>query len=1045
MPGNSYELVFKIQTTGQKELDRVAGAVSRIGSEVKSQLPGVTGLEAQFRKVSSEANNTSAALSGVGASVRRSLQDPIGAATASIEGLLAGFGKVGIVGAALGIGLGFIGKKAFDLVSAFGTAAEEAVNLADRLGISVREAEQLHAAAHIANVNIGVLESSTRLLAEALSDTAGGGEKTSRALERLGISTTTATGGQREMGAVLLEALSRLSQVENTADRVRLANESLGRAAKELLPLIKNYKELRAAVASLGVGLDEDLTRRLAGLDDQIDKLEIAWGQFKKSLAGKIAPIVLPVVVSMTESLSGKKGQPTKGPPQGQLSSGEGMGRAVNIGGILRALAGQRGDGGGRGAIVSGDIAALRAWDAASELDTSSILSSSISAATRPALDAANAQIRADLDRGKKLAAAFKLARASTDDALKKRLEVVKGQLAELDTVLSGDLGASAFGRKKAEFDQLTVEAAKIEAQIKAASERQSLIARLPDMVKQSRQAGLTALERLNDEHLALIEKLGPGFDKRVADIFRNMRQVEIQKIITDGRKQLANTVKESEQEANKLLEWSAKQFSERLGKGVEEDLRAVQSLSATLDVFANAERDRLTRRAGLAIRAGELTAAPGGEQAAAEQVYRIRLQLAEDLYQAAKRQSDLEVDAAQRNLELTTARAQYEQNIDEARIDNELKLLEIRRKYLDEYRETAGRVFDALTARGGGGLRDFLGGQLKILERQIFVNASAGIFQMAGGALGKIGAASGLGGLLSGTIFDPKNAAPVDRNTASLNRNRTSLDKLTGVIAGFGIPGQAFSGSGPGGLIFGDLPLNSGLAGTNNRRLMGLLGITPSGGSTQRGAFQQFLGGLSAPLGGNPLGAIFSPSGTSVQTGPGRATTYTGAERVGAAVGTGATVAAGTLGVIGGIRQGGARGTTQAIGSAAATAAALDQEPVSKAVLTAVAFGASLVSALLGDPKQERDEAIAMALQRARFQDPTTINRFADLSGVELDYDYRGRLRPIERPLVVNISAMDAKSFMDRRVDIADAVNAAVRGGGHPMLDTMKEVVIGA
>jgi hypothetical protein len=47
-------------------------------------------------------------------------------------------------------------------------------------------------------------------------------------------------------------------------------------------------------------------------------------------------------------------------------------------------------------------------------------------------------------------------------------------------------------------------------------------------------------------------------------------------------------------------------------------------------------------------------------------------------------------------------------------------------------------------------------------------------------------------------------------------------------------------------------------------------------------------------------------------------------------------------------------------------------------------------------------------------------------------------------RPIVVQVQAMDSKSFIDHSQDIADAVNVAMQYGGHPINRTAREVVLG-
>lgn len=405
------------------------------------------------------------------------------------------------------------------------------------------------------------------------------------------------------------------------------------------------------------------------------------------------------------------------------------------------------------------------------------------------------------------------------------------------------------------------------------------------------------------------------------------------------------------------------------------------------------------------------LTAGPGGELAAIERIALLR------------------EDAAQREFAITRDRARLDEQTDQARKERVLSILELQRKQLEDYKNTAGEVYDALTQRGGGGLRDFFRGQANILQRQLFVNASAGIFRQFGGALGRVGAASGLGGLLSGTIFDPANAGNTTAaNTTATERNTLALERNTAVTAGGGIAGQipGLAGGAGGGLLSRGIP---GLGGSTAQ----------AGGGKLAGIFA----GLSSPLTAG-LFRGFQGGDYSIATGDGTATsasalglTSTGARlaNIGASA---AIVAGGTAGILSGLRQGGARGATTAIASGLGVASTIPgpQQPF----LQAAALVAGLVTGLFPDAKKQREEDIARTLQRGAYTDAVGADRFTDEYGRDLDYNRRGELR-VMQPVTVNVSAMDSKSFLDRAEDIGNAVKAALQGG-HDVADSMRGLV---
>lgn len=371
-------------------------------------------------------------------------------------------------------------------------------------------------------------------------------------------------------------------------------------------------------------------------------------------------------------------------------------------------------------------------------------------------------------------------------------------------------------------------------------------------------------------------------------------------------------------------------------------------------------------------LRMIELTAGPGGELAAAREVYRVRL------------------DGARTEMERQEARVRFEERV-----------AALAQERLRKYEETAGRVYDSLK-QGGGGLRDFGRGQLDILQRQIFVNASSSIFQRAGGVLGQIGAASGLGGLLRGTIFDPANAQPLDKNTLALQRVSTSLDRLNGAISGTPtVLGGDGSYSTPAGVLQGGTGL-----------VMSLLGGKGGSSSTNVGGIFGFAGGGPQQLTRN--------------------------QRIAGGVGA---AALGAYGIYSGIQQGGAGGFLTAAGGALGAASAIPgpQQPFLQGAALVMGFLGSIFG---GNKAQKYEEKQSRMLDAARYAGPTGRDVVGDRYGNAIDYDYRGNVRVIERPVYVQVQAFDSRSIIDARQDIAAAVREAIREGSD-LSDTVRDLTM--
>lgn len=594
----------------------------------------------------------------------------------------------------------------------------------------------------------------------------------------------------------------------------------------------------------------------------------------------------------------------------------------------------------------------------------------------------------------------------------------------------------------------------------KAAEEARRELQRAQEGVRaleeRSAEAGLRGVQLLNVQRQAAIEKLGltAALVERVTASYDRLIVVEqrsgIERATKAGQESRGREVEGIADLTAKRMGVNERAFLTGLKREIAEGEKDVRRLTSALEMLDRVETDRVQRAARRAVRIAELSAAPGGELRAIEEAYETRLGLARELEAIELRRADRAADAEEKLKAIAEARYARERAEDEARTDREISYLEFRRRGLEQYRDAAGRVFDAATAAGRGGLAEFGRNQLRLLERGVFVNASAEIFQRGGQLLGKVGEASGLGRYLAGTIADPQNARPVERNTASLERLGGSVVRLDGSVlrldrtlrgASLGVAGGDGAAAPLGALGALDaLPVRGTVEGA--ARILNDLGV-PTG--KLQGKADAFFAGAASVLNGG-LFAGFRSGDYSVQVGPGRAMTAsslgltTAAGRVGNLVGSAAALAAGGAGVAAGIREGGAQGAATAAMAALGVASTIPgpQQPF---VAAAAVFAGVLRSLFGGHSPETEDARVSRLLEGRRYAEPRGVERFIDRYGQELDYDRRGMVRVVEK-YTIQVQALDAKSVLERADDIADATRLAVRRG-HDLADTFRVLAV--
>lgn len=393
-----------------------------------------------------------------------------------------------------------------------------------------------------------------------------------------------------------------------------------------------------------------------------------------------------------------------------------------------------------------------------------------------------------------------------------------------------------------------------------------------------------------------------------------------------------------------------------------------------------------------------ELLTGPGGELDAINKIYELK-----------KAGLEQELEFGGEIFNLTERRLQLEQ-------ERTLRILDLQRQRRDEAR---GLASDFVGSLQSGRPQDFFRQQGGRLINQIGTNALTGTFQRVQSTLGSIGAASGLGGLLKGTLLDPSNATPIDKNTLATERNTAALERANG--AGFQVSGpngfNTLRALGPVGGFLGDLGVFGG-ASSSNPMVFSAANkstVTPAPG---------FIG-----LGTTEAGAVVPLSGGLSKTARG--------------VGIAGAVAGGAIGAYTQFKAGGAQGAlngTAALAGAAGSILALSGVSGPAApILAGVALGLQGIAMILGDPKKKRDAAINREISDAYYAENAPMSFSMDRFGRGYDYNKRGDMRGV--PVTININALDSRSITDNRESIADAVRMAVYEG-HGLNRAMQEAV---
>lgn len=915
MPGvERFTGIIEAKTVGEAELQRFSTALEKVAGNLDKSGQTASKQGEQWNRLAQQ--------------LRTAIEHPLQAAGMAAEGLMRTLGPVGISVVAFGASAGLAAKGVHDLAISMGNWAEEQLHGAYRTGLTTKEFIQFAGAAKLAGMEGGIFELAVRKLSEVLTGTGAAGKEGRDALHSLGVTIYDATGRVRPMGQLWLEMADAIAKIQDPMTRVRIAQELWGRSGREIVALMPELRENVARLRDLGFGIDEKKLEELHGVGKELELIDMQMARLARKAKIDIIIAIKPIV----EWLAG-----------------------AQMGGTYVGRAGTRGQ------TPPGQPADI--------VEMERLIRERLTAMLPAVPTWATEQQRGfapDLT-GKSRLTGYLAGLGRTD--IKERLATAKRDFdqarAQLTTLAEGakELDRSVVESRIAEVEKLRRAYEGLKAQVQAAEVAEQTHKKALELVNRELKAGLTGWQKANEELRQALAMQG----LMVADRQR-LIEMMVPRIMDEALGlrggfdvKFTGAYQQFGPEAvlrRQMLQWQTGQYPGRREGGAAALGEWMERLN---QVRERGDKAALEHQ----LRMLQLLAGPGGEVAAIERAYQLRIQ-----------------------------GARSELDLQEAIFEREEAFADLQKQRLERYREAAGQVFDALTEKGAAGIRDFLSGQLRTIERTIFQNLAVELYKILGKTVGqkipgqydKQGQPTLLGRVLAGTPFgaDPLQAAGVTLSTAGVQLQVAAQQLIAASTA-------VTTSGGGGGTMAGLDRIISGS--TANLDVPGAPGTAPSTG----------MGGW-----------LNRHAGTLM--------------KIGAAAGAG-------FGVYQGIRMGGGRGAATAIGSALGGASLIPgpQQPF----LVAGSLISAFMTSVFGDPKAARAEAIDKMLQKAAYTQPTGRNYTADLWSRGLDYNYRGELRPI----IVNVNTLDARSFMDRRREIASATRLAMQEA-HELNDEIRDLV---
>lgn len=173
-----------------------------------------------------------------------------------------------------------------------------------QLGLSASALQQWSFAADLAGVDAASFAASLRLLQKNSFEAERGSKSFVEAFDRLGVSVTNASGSLKSGDQIFQEVGLALNSLENSTERVALAQILMGRSGARLLPLFKDGEEgilaAKKAFDSFGGGLSGEFIPLAEDAKDRLTEFSFAM----LSLKSRVGVALLPALSAIVSSLS---------------------------------------------------------------------------------------------------------------------------------------------------------------------------------------------------------------------------------------------------------------------------------------------------------------------------------------------------------------------------------------------------------------------------------------------------------------------------------------------------------------------------------------------------------------------------------------------------------------------------------------------------------------------------------------------------------------------------------------------------------------------
>lgn len=190
----------------------------------------------------------------------------------------------GIVTAAAGATAGLV-----SMATSAASTADNIDKMSQKLGLSREAYQEFDFICSQSGTSVDSLKAGMKTLVTQM-------DKGNKTFDKLGVSVKNADGSLRDQEDVLKDTIAALQNMEDGADKTKIAQELLGKSGTELMPLLNSeagsFEAMKEQAHELGLVMSDELVDNGVNMTDAIDQMKRSLSALGTKIGGSLMPIV---------------------------------------------------------------------------------------------------------------------------------------------------------------------------------------------------------------------------------------------------------------------------------------------------------------------------------------------------------------------------------------------------------------------------------------------------------------------------------------------------------------------------------------------------------------------------------------------------------------------------------------------------------------------------------------------------------------------------------------------------------------------------------